>query len=229
MDLQNTEDSLIFLMVMIMIAHVIYSLVNKIYRVHQVKRKRKRKSLYKDLYKDSFFISTSKNPIFHIEIIIVVLYISTFLVSTDNTEYIDISSRIENISQGLAESSAELSNIQKELEERIQYVEELKAEAEIAENVISLTDEQLNAVQAKLNQQLEASSTKGMIQNILVAAFFFVLGYIVQLILNWNKRKNSRTAENRDVTSHTQYSIEEIEHAIMLLDTIKQKENSTKE
>lgn len=71
-----------------------------------------------------------------------------------------LSDRISEISSTLAETSKELSDIQEELETRIEYVQNLKKEAEIAENVISLSEEQVNAIQAKINQELEANSEK---------------------------------------------------------------------
>lgn len=170
--------------------------------------------------------------LFWCEVVILCSLAAVFIlvtqIPTDNIDDTDISTRIEKISQDLAESSSQLSNIQRELEERIQYVEELKAEAEVAENVISMTEEQVSAVQAKLNQELESSSTKGMIQSILIGAFFFVLGYIVQPIHNWFKRKIGKITENNAAIPSTQYSAEEIERAIDLLDTIKQKDNSDK-
>ena len=128
-------------------------------------------------------------------------------------------------------SSAELENIQQELEERIKFVEELKKEAEIAENVISLTDEQVNAVQEKLNEELEANSNQGLIQNIIISTFFFGLGLVIQPIINLMKRKSSKENENNiEETQHEKYSDEEIEQAIKLLDTLSQSRNkSTKE
>ncbi|MDE6661979.1 MAG: hypothetical protein K2K46_01425 [Lachnospiraceae bacterium] len=151
---------------------------------------------------------------------------SSTTVEPDNT---DISIKIENISHNLAEASSELSDIQKELEGRIEYVESLKKEAEIAENVISLSDEQVNAIQAKLNQEFEASSGKSFFQSIFISAVFFVLGLIIQPIFKAIKKRFGKKYRNNTSTSYgNKYSDDEIARAIMLLDTIKQKENSTK-
>lgn len=67
---------------------------------------------------------------------------------------IDLSDRIAAISNNLTGVSEELYSIQQELERRIEFVENLKKEAEIAENVISLSEEQINAVQTKLTKNL---------------------------------------------------------------------------
>ena len=90
----------------------------------------------------------------------------------------DLSTRIESIANDLDSTSTELSNIQKELEQRIEYVENLKKDAEIAENVISLTDEQVKAVQSKLNEELNANNEKSLVQDILLNSIFFILGLV---------------------------------------------------
>lgn len=107
----------------------------------------------------------------------------------------DISDNINIIAGNLAEASEQLSTMQQALEARIEFVEDLKKQAEIAENVISLSEEQVNAVQAKINQELEASSGKNTIVTILVSAVFFVLGLIVPQIYNVIKRKRKNTPQ----------------------------------
>lgn len=92
----------------------------------------------------------------------------------------DMSSKIYNIASSLTETSNELSQMQQELELRIEYVENLKREADIAESVISLTEEQVKAVQSKINQEIEASNGKNTISSFLMSAFFFVLGLLLQ-------------------------------------------------
>lgn len=48
----------------------------------------------------------------------------------------DISTQIKEIAATLSESSIKISMVQKELEARIEYVEELKAEAQTAEDIL---------------------------------------------------------------------------------------------
>lgn len=149
---------------------------------------------------------------------------------TVETSNEDISTRIEKISNNLEEVSSELLNIQKELEDRIEYVENLKKEAEIAENVISLSNEQVNAIQAKLSQEIETNSGKNFFQSISISAFFFVLGLIIQPILKAiKKRFGKKSSNNTSISYADKYTDDEIAQAIMLLDTIKQKENSIKD
>ena len=88
---------------------------------------------------------------------LIMLFFSPKLVSSSPD---DISDNINIIADSLVEASEELSSIQQALEARVEFVEDLKKQAEIAENVISLSEEQVNAVQAKINQELEASSGK---------------------------------------------------------------------
>ena len=133
-----------------------------------------------------------------------------------------MSIRIENISQDLSETSKELSGIQKELEERITYVENLKAEAEVAENMISLTDEQVSAIQSKLNQELSSSGRQSLFQGILISTFFFVLGYVV----NWLKTKFKEKFTDNSTDRLSQYSDIEIDAALNLIDSLKNKDNS---
>lgn len=165
-----------------------------------------------------------------IEITIISLYINLLVIYpiTTDTDDTDISTRIENISDNLSEASSELSTIQKELEARIETVEELKAEADIAENMISLSEEQVNAIQAKIHQEVNANSGKSLLQSILVSLFFFLLGLIVNPIFRIIKNKFSKTA-NDDYTAALQtakYSDEELEQAVKLLDTIKHQQNN---
>lgn len=79
-------------------------------------------------------------------------------------------------------------------------MEKLKEEAEIAENMISLTEEQVNAIQTKLNQELEMSSKKGLISSFLVSAIFFVAGLTVNPISKFLKRlmKKRNTPTTQD-------------------------------
>lgn len=134
----------------------------------------------------------------------------------------DLSVKIEEISKDLLESSQTLLNIQTELENRISTVEELKKEAEIAENMISLTEEQVAAIQSKLNQELEASSGKSLLYNILISTLFFLLGLIMQPILNLFKKKTTAPAQ-QDKSIKGKYTNEEVEQVIRVLETIGEK------
>lgn len=153
------------------------------------------------------------------------LFVNDLTNVSDITSELDISTRIKKISQDISNLSNELSLIQIELENRIELVENLKKEAEIAENVINLSSEQVDAIQAKLNQELNSSGNKTLAQSILISGTFFILGIITPYTITFFKRKvtehNEPDGENILLDK---YSNEEIEQAIRLLDALKNRE-----
>lgn len=212
MDLINTKDILLLIAIVIMGIHAIF--------------------LYFKLFLSSSRILRHEKIYFYIwciEVTILWLCLNSLIFpsNTSDIDSADISSRIEEISDDLSKASSELSTIQKELEARIEFVEDLKAEAEVAENMISLTDEQVNAVQTKLNQELNANSSKSLLQNILVSSVFFLLGLLIQPIYRFIKCKLAKNTNN-DVKNIqvNSYSNEEIEQAIKLLDAIKHQQDA---
>lgn len=120
----------------------------------------------------------------------------------------NISDRISEISNNLKETSDELAKIQQELESRIEFVEGLQKEAEIAENMLSLSEEQVNAIQIKLNQELNASNSKNTFTNIFISTFFFLLGLIVPKVINTFKHKKDENS-NKNLNLN-KYSKEEL-------------------
>ena len=173
---------------------------------------------------EKFRIRYSPIDKFVVSYIIIISFLCTMVIARTYDIYCmpdtpDTSVTIEKISQDLANSSKELSNIQSELEERIKFVENLKEEAEIAEGLLSLSDEQIDAIQAKLNQELNSSGNKTLAQSILISGTFFILGIITPYTITFFKRKvtehNEPDGENILLDK---YSNEEIEQAIRLLD-----------
>lgn len=140
-------------------------------------------------------------------------------------DYNDMSARIKKVYQDLESSSKELAIIQTELENRIELVENLKKEAEIAENVISLSSEQVNAIQAKLNQELNSNGNRSLIQSILVSGTFFILGIIIPHGITFFRRITKLAESNDENILLSEYSNEEIEQAIILLDALKKRED----
>lgn len=164
-----------------------------------------------------------------VSILIAILALfNIFISNTEDTDSVDISARIEAISDDLSKASSELSTVQKELEARIETVEKLKSEADIAENMISLSEEQVSAIQAKIHQEVNANSGKSLLQNVLVNSLFFFLGLVVQPVIRVIKKKFTKTkADNNTVAAQAnKYSNEELEQAIKLLDTIKQQRDT---
>lgn len=158
-------------------------------------------------------------------IISMTLFVNDLTNVSDITSELDISTRIKKISQDISNLSNELSLIQIELENRIELVENLKKEAEIAENVINLSSEQVDAIQVKLRQELNSSGTKSFIQNILINIIFFILGLIVPYITKFFRKKiiNHIQSSNENCIVFAKYSEEEISQAIKLLDTLKNR------
>lgn len=132
---------------------------------------------------------------------LIALLLALYPMHNESVQEKDISERISTISNSLQTTSQELSNIQKELETRIEYVEELKEEASIAENFISLTEEQVNAVRAKINQEFTANSWKSTIISILINAFFFSLGFLVKPLIGIFRIKTS--SQNKNISTDT--------------------------
>lgn len=148
---------------------------------------------------------------------------------TENKDESDVSVRIEKITNSLAEISTEISSVQVELEKRIELVEQLKTEAEIAENMISLSDEQVSAIQSKLNEELNANSTKSFLQSILANALFFVLGLLIPLISKWFKRKWVPQEDQSEVdeTSQTTISLTDLELKEIINKAISEYEHNS--
>lgn len=100
-----------------------------------------------------------------------------------NSQDIDISERISIISNSLTTSATELTNIQNELEHKVAFVNNLKKEAEEAENIISLTKEQVSAIKRAINGELQSGNKKSFWSGVAVNFIFFVLGSAVSIII----------------------------------------------
>lgn len=188
--------------------------IKEIYNYKKHKNDKKRKRIY-----DSIILSESFKARFLSFNILICLTIGYFTFPSNEslTTDDDISKKISEISSSLNKTSTELNNIQQQLEARIEYVENLKKEAEIAENVISLSEEQVNAVQSKINQELNASNGKNTMITFLISALFFALGLVVQPIINFFKQKNGKYIDKN--IEINQYNKEE------LLDLLNEAKN----
>lgn len=228
MNLVSTKDKFMFILMVLTTTHAIISYINILREIRNSHR-----VLYKSRVNSITISPSALNTrmirvlIISFEIMIASGSFSLLFISPNNTNESDISIRIENISTDLLKASSELSLIQQELEARIETVESLKAEAEIAENMISLSEEQVNAVQAKIHQEVDANSSKNLLQNILISSFFFLLGLFVQPVFHAIKNRFAKTDDNNTGTKEINtYSYEEIDRAVKLLDTIKQQQEN---
>lgn len=96
----------------------------------------------------------------------------------------DISDRIKTVTDVLSKSMNDLESLQKELEQRIKLVDKLKAEADQAEQIISMTEEQVTAIRKALNQELQKEGKKSFWQGVAVNFVFFILGAIASYIVS---------------------------------------------
>lgn len=97
-------------------------------------------------------------------------------------EEIDLSTKIQIISRSLEHSANSLIDVQKELQERISFVENLKEQAKEAENIAALNQEQRDSINAMLHQLLASNSKKegrrNFLQGLLLGLIFFILGVL---------------------------------------------------
>lgn len=119
----------------------------------------------------------------------------------NNTTNDDISTRIQVISEDLLSLSSELSSIQNDLEQRINFVAYLKKETETAENLLSLSSEQLEAIRTEWEQTIDLNSKKSLGQNLIINLTFFILGLIIPTIRNSLKKEtnNKSVQVNEDM------------------------------
>lgn len=96
----------------------------------------------------------------------------------------DISDRIKTVTAMLSAPMKELNLLQLELEQRIKLVEKLKEDAEQAEQIISMSEEQVSAVRKALNQELQKEGKKSFWQGVAVNFIFFILGAAASFIIS---------------------------------------------
>ncbi len=96
----------------------------------------------------------------------------------------DISEKIEKVSTVLSQSSGELANLQKELEGKLAFVNKLNEEANQAQNLLSLSHDQIEAIKTMLNQETQKENKSNFWKSVLVNFIFFVLGAIASYIIS---------------------------------------------
>ena len=96
----------------------------------------------------------------------------------------DISEKIERGSKTLSSSSAELTDLQQELEEKIQFVNDLNMKANQAQSLLSLSHDQIDAIKTMLNQETQKENRANFWKSVLVNFIFFVLGAIASYIIS---------------------------------------------
>lgn len=95
-----------------------------------------------------------------------------------------ISQRIKRVAEVLSDSSADLINLQQELQEKVQFVNDLNMKANQAQNLLSLSQDQLDAIKLMLNHETRKESKINFWKSVLVNFVFFVLGAIASYVIS---------------------------------------------
>lgn len=102
------------------------------------------------------------------------------LKESDNLE---ISENIDNVSKKLEESKEIIENALLEMEKQKKLFEEMKKDAEISQQISSMNQEQVNALNKVLEGTLNKQEKKSSLKNILLNLFFSVLGAVIGFVL----------------------------------------------
>lgn len=96
----------------------------------------------------------------------------------------DISTKIKKISRTLNKSSIALSDLQMELEQKIQYVNELNAEANQAQSLLSLSRDQVKAITTMINKETQRENRANFWKSVIVNFVFFILGAVASYVIS---------------------------------------------
>lgn len=92
---------------------------------------------------------------------------------------LEISENIDNVSKKLEESKEIIENALLEVEKQKKLFEEMKRDAEISQQISSMNQEQVNALNKVLEGTLNKQEKKSSFKNILLNLFFCVLGAVL--------------------------------------------------
>ena len=96
---------------------------------------------------------------------------------------LEISENIESVSKKLEESKEIIENALLEVEKQKKLFEEMKIEAEISQQISSMNQEQVNALNKVLEGTLNKQEKKSSWKNIFLNLFFSVLGAVLGFVL----------------------------------------------
>lgn len=102
---------------------------------------------------------------------------------TKNHNNHEISENIDAVSHKLTESKEIIENALLEIEKQKKLFEKMKEEAEISQQVSSINQDQVNALNQLLEGTLNKQEKKSSRKNILLNLFFSVLGAVLGFIL----------------------------------------------
>ena len=126
--------------------------------------------------------------------------ITFFQQTSTQLSSLELSQRIELVSNSLGFSADELASIQSELEARIQFVNDLQVQAETAEIILNLSENEVNAVKTLLKDELDKGRAGNFWMSFAQNAVFFILGVLASYFIpKWIRRK----PENAQTTTPT--------------------------
>jgi len=96
-----------------------------------------------------------------------------------NNDY--LSKRLLKIQQLLKAVKSESSAFEREIKKQAKETVKLKNDALVAQNLITLSDDQVQAVRSVLKTALASDRKITLLLTILISAIFFVLGIIIKM------------------------------------------------
>lgn len=103
--------------------------------------------------------------------------------NTEKSNNLEISENIDAVSKKLSESKEIIENALLEIEKQKELFENMKKEAEISQQISTMNQDQVNALNQLLEGTLNKQEKKSSRKNILLNLFFSVLGAVLGFIL----------------------------------------------
>lgn len=103
--------------------------------------------------------------------------------NTEKSNNLETSENIDAVSKKLSESKEIIENALLEIEKQKELFENMKKEAEISQQISTMNQDQVNALNQLLEGTLNKQEKKSSRKNILLNLFFSVLGAVLGFIL----------------------------------------------
>ena len=106
----------------------------------------------------------------------------------ESTRQENLSEKIERLSKALASAAATVTEIEQEIEKRSELVQQLEQEKAVAEEIVSLSADQVKAVADLLSIPVKRETTRGVwvtgVLTVVSGALFFLFGVLITLVLS---------------------------------------------
>ena len=128
--------------------------------------------------------------------VIVLLLLQFVIPGPDKEETPSLESRIDRLADSLTAASETITEIEGEVEARLQLVEELRQDAETYERLAELNREEVEAVTQVIEGELEEDQAVSLWREILLNIGFLILGSLLTVIIaTWRERKHRRSSD----------------------------------